>query len=191
MMSKVEFVLNCDFRGPTKRTAVVRSRSVQLPYPLSPSTSSATKTAHAYHNTAPGEQGPMEAALQSLGGCTGLVGGFYGEMAKSVDQLAKTAARQGAERQAAKWALDNTAISYLRSVLTNKIRTNWAMALFRGNAQVKISNVRWVRGASGGANAGDGADRHGRWRQKREQYRYAQDEYRGPQMGGFGGRHCK
>ena len=82
-------------------------------------------------------------------------------------------------------------ISYLRSVLTNKIRTNWAMALFRGNAQVKISNVRWVRGASGGANAGDGADRDGRWRQKREQYRYAQDEYRGPQMGGFGGRHCK
>jgi hypothetical protein len=145
----------------------------------------------AYHNTAPGEQGPMEAALQSLGGCTGLVGGFYGEMSKSVDQLAKTAARQGAERQAAKWALDNTAISYLRSVLTNKIRTNWAMALFRGNAQVKISNVRWVRGASGGANAGDGADRDGRWRQKREQYRYAQDEYRGPQMGGFGGRHCK
>ena len=154
MMSKFEFVLNCDFR-------------------------------------APGEQGPMEAALQSLGGCTGLVGGFYGEMSKSVDQLAKTAARQGAERQAAKWALDNTAISYLRSVLTNKIRTNWAMALFRGNAQVKISNVRWVRGASGGANAGDGADRDGRWRQKREQYRYAQDEYRGPQMGGFGGRHCK
>ena len=56
---------------------------------------------------------------------------------------------------------------------------------------VSISNVRWVRGASGGANAGDGADRDGRWRQKREQYRYAQDEYRGPQMGGFGGRHCK
>jgi hypothetical protein len=27
------------------------------------------------------------------------VGGFYGEMSKSVDQLAKTAARQGAERQ--------------------------------------------------------------------------------------------
>ena len=65
-------------------------------------------TVFAYHNTAPGEQGPMEAALQSLGGCTGLVGGFYGEMSKSVDQLAKTAARQGAERQAAKWALDNT-----------------------------------------------------------------------------------
>ena len=34
-------------------------------------------------------------------------------------------------------------------------------------------------------------DFRGRWRQKREQYRYAQDEYRGPQMGGFGGRHCK
>ena len=78
----------------------------------------------------------MEAALQSLGACTGLVSGFYGEMSKSVDQL-------------------------------------------------KISNVRWVRGAAGGATAGDGADRDGRWRQKREQYRYAQDEYRGPQMGGF------
>ena len=143
----------------------------------------------AYHNTAPGAQGPMEAALYSFGGCSGLVGGFYGEMSKSVDALVKAAARVGAERHAARMGFTDS--KYIRSVLTNKIRTNWAMALFRGNAGVKISNVRWVRGASAPANAGDGADRDGRWRDKREEYRYAHDEYRGPRMGGFGGRHCK
>ena len=60
--------------------AVVRSRSVQLPAIPAEYVSKPRNKDRAYHNTAPGEQGPMEAALRSLGGCTGLVGGFYGEI---------------------------------------------------------------------------------------------------------------
>ena len=35
------------------------------------------------------------------------------------------------------------------------------------------------------------ADMHSRWNKQREEYRYANDEYRGARMGGFGGCHCK
>ena len=34
------------------------------------------------------------------------------------------------------------------------------------------------------------ADLHSRWHRQREDYRYANEEYRGPRMGGFGGRFC-
>merc|ERR1712185_421928 len=44
-----------------------------------------------YHNTANGEVGPMEEALISYDGCSGLVGGFYGEFSKDVNRLIKLA----------------------------------------------------------------------------------------------------
>ena len=50
-----------------------------------------------YHNTANGEVGPMEEALMSYDGCSGLIGGFYGEFSKDVDRLIKLAAQEGAE----------------------------------------------------------------------------------------------
>ena len=50
----------------------------------------------------------MEEALMSYGGCTGLVGGFYGEFSKDVDRLIKLAAQEGAELHAAKYGLENS-----------------------------------------------------------------------------------
>ena len=38
---------------------------------------------------------------------------------------------------------------------------------------------------------GQFSDQHSRWNKKREEYRYAYEEFRGPRMGGFGGRHCR
>ena len=87
----------------------------------------------------------METALLSYGGCHGLVGGFYGEMSPNFDRLIKTAAAKGAELHAGKYGLTDG--DMVRSVLANKIRTNWAMALARENAHVKLANIRWVRGA--------------------------------------------
>ena len=76
-------------------------------------------------------------------------------------------------------------------MLANKIRTNWAMALARENAHVKIANARWVRGSGfEEARCDAEADLHSRWHRQREDYRYANEEYRGPRMGGFGGRFC-
>ena len=85
-----------------------------------------------YHNTANGKVGPMEEALMSYDSCSGLVRGFYGEFSKDVDRLIKLAAQEGAERHAAKYGLESS--KQIRSVLVNKIRTNWAMALVHGNA---------------------------------------------------------
>ena len=82
----------------------------------------------------------------SCDGCTGLVRGFYGEFSKDVDRLIKLAAQERAELHAAKYGLENS--KQIRSVLSNKIRTNWAMALARGNADVILSNLRFVRGGA-------------------------------------------
>ena len=143
-----------------------------------------------YHNTANGEVGPMEEALMSYDGCSGLVGGFYGEFSKDVDRLIKLAAQEGAELHAAKYGLESS--KQIRSVLANKIRTNWAMALARGNADVILSNLRFVRGGAADEDRyGQFSDQHSRWNKKREEYRYAYEEFRGPRMGGFGGRHCR
>ena len=145
-----------------------------------------------YHHTQPGQKGPMEAALQSYGGCKGLIGGFYGEMSPNFDRLVKAAAEKGAELHANKYGLEATGGGDIRSVLANKIRTNWAMALARENAHVKLANIRWVRGAGfEDARYDTEADMHSRWNRQREEYRYANEEYRGARMGGFGGRHCK
>lgn len=134
----------------------------------------------------------MEAALQSYGGCKGLIGGFYGEMSPNFDRLVKAAAEKGAELHANKYGLEATGGGDIRSVLANKIRTNWAMALARENAHVKLANIRWVRGAGfEDARYDTEADMHSRWNRQREEYRYANEEYRGARMGGFGGRHCK
>ena len=69
----------------------------------------------------------MEEALMSYDGCSGLVGGFYGEFSKDVDRLIKLAAEEGAELHAAKYGLESS--KQIRSVLANKIRTNWAKVL--------------------------------------------------------------
>ena len=77
-------------------------------------------------------------------------------------------------------------------MLANKIRTNWAMALARGNADVILSNLRFVRGGAADEDRyGQFSDQHSRWNKKREEYRYAYEEFRGPRIGGFGGRHCR
>ena len=132
----------------------------------------------------------MEEALMSYDGCSGLVGGFYGEFSKDVDRLIKLAAQEGAELHAAKYGLESS--KQIRSVLANKIRTNWAMALVRGNADIILSNLRFVRGGAADEDRyGQFSDQHSRWNKKREEYRYAYEEFRGPRMGGFGGRHCR
>ena len=74
----------------------------------------------------------METALLSYGGCRGLVGGFYGEMSPNFDRLVKAAAAKGAELHAGKYGLTDG--DKIRSVLANKIRTNWAG---RTNRQTK------------------------------------------------------
>ena len=104
--------------------------------------------------------------------------------------LIKLAAQEGAELHAAKYGLENS--KQIRSVLANKIRTNWAMALARGNADVILSNLRFVRGgAPDEDHYSQFSDQHSHWNKKREEYRYACEEFRGPRMGGFGGRHCR
>ena len=118
----------------------------------------------------------METALLSYGGCHGLVGGFYGEMSPNFDRLIKTAAAKGAELHAGKYGLTDG--DMVRSVLANKIRTNWAMALARENAHVKLANIRWVRGAGfEEARYDTEADMHSRWNKERAEYRYANEEY--------------
>ena len=77
-----------------------------------------------------------------------------------------------------------------KGILANKIRNKWAMTLFRENAQLKLTNLRWVTGFTGTDNprAYD-ADTSSGASTMRDEYRYAYAEYVGPQPGGFGGRH--
>ena len=66
------------------------------------------------------------------------------------------------------------------------------MALARGNADVILPNLRFVRGSAADEDRyGQFSDQHSRWSKKREEYRYAYEEFRRPRMGGFGGRHCR
>ena len=52
-------------------------------------------------------------------------------------------------------------------MLANKIRTNWAMALARGNADVILSNLRFVRGGAADEDRyGQFSDQHSRWNKK-------------------------
>ena len=71
--------------------------------------------------------GPMEEALMSYDGCSCLIGGFYSKFSKDIDRLIKLAAEEGAELHTAKYRLESS--KQIRSVLVNKIRTNWAMVL--------------------------------------------------------------
>ena len=48
-----------------------------------------------------------------------------------------------------------------------------------------------VWGAADEDRYGQFSDQHSRWNKKREESRYAYEEFRGPRMGGFGGRHCR
>ena len=94
------------------------------------------------------------------------------------------------ELHAAKYGLENS--KQIRSVLANKIRTNWAMALARGNADVILSNLCFVHGGAADEDCyGHFSDQHSRWNKKCKEYHYAYEEFRGPCMGGFGGRHCR
>ena len=103
---------------------------------------------------------------------------FYGEFSKDVDRLIKLAAQEGAELHAAKYGLESS--KQIRSVLANKIRTNWAMALARGNADVILSNLRFVRGGAADEDRyGQFSDQHSRWNKKCEEHRYAYEEFRG------------
>ena len=186
----LKVINQCKTRYPPNQTArcgPVSKREAQIPTEYINRLRSKDQ---AYHHTQPGQKGPMETALLSYGGCRGLVGGFYGEMSPNFDRLVKAAAAKGAELHAGKYGLTDG--DKIRSVLANKIRTNWAMALARENAHVKLANIRWVRGAGfEEARYDTEADMHSRWNKQREEYRYANDEYRGARMGGFGGRHCK
>ena len=186
----LKVINQCKTRYPpnqTERCGPVNKREAQIPTEYIIRLRSKDR---AYHHTQPGQKGPMETALLSYGGCRGLVGGFYGEMSPNFDRLIKAAAKKGAELHAGKYGLSDG--DMVRSVLANKIRTNWAMALARENAHVKLANIRWVRGAGfEEARYDTEADMHSRWNKRREEYRYANEEYRGARMGGFGGRHCK
>ena len=185
----LKVINHCKTRYPpnqTERCGPVKKREAEIPNEYVNRLRSKDQK---YHHTQPGQKGPMETALQSYGGCRGLVGGFYGEFSPNLDRLVKAAAQKGAELHASKYGLANG--DKIQSVLANKIRTNWAMALARENAHVKIANVRWVRGAGfEEARCDAEADLHSRWHRQREDYRYANEEYRGPRMGGFGGRFC-
>ena len=186
----LKVINQCKTRYPPNQTAwcgPVSKREAQIPTEY---VNRLRSKDQAYHHTQPGQKGPMETALLSYGGCHGLVGGFYGEMSPNFDRLIKTAAAKGAELHAGKYGLTDG--DMVRSVLANKIRTNWAMALARENAHVKLANIRWVRGAGfEEARYDTEADMHSRWNKERAEYRYANEEYRGARMGGFGGRHCK
>ena len=142
-----------------------------------------------YHNTANGEVGPMEEALMSYDGCSGLVGGFYGEFSKDIDRLIKLTAQEGVELHTAKYRLKSS--KQIRSVLANKIRTNWAMALAHGNADFILSNLCFVHGGAVDEDRyGQFSDQHSHWNKKCEEYCYMYEEFRRPHMGSFGGRHC-
>ena len=131
----------------------------------------------------------MEEALMSYNSCTGIVGGFYSEFTKDIDRLIKLTAQEGAELHAAKYGLESS--KQIRSVLVNKIRTNWAMVLVHGNADVILSNLHFVRGsATDEDHYGQFSDQHSHWNKKCEEYCYAYKEFHGLCMGSFGGRHC-
>ena len=55
-------------------------------------------------------------------------------------------------------------LSHEFNIRANKIRTNWAMALARGNADVILSNLRFVRGGAADEDRyGQFSDQHSRF----------------------------
>ena len=120
----------------------------------------------------------MEEALMSYDSCTGLIGGFYGEFSKDVDQLIKLAAQEGAELHTAKYGLESS--KQIHSVLASKVRTNWAMALACGNADVILSNLHFMcGGATDEDRYGQFSNQHSGWNKKCEEYCYTYEEFRG------------
>ena len=76
-------------------------------------------------------------------------------------------------------------------MLANKIRTNWAMVLVCGNADIILSNLCFV---CGGAVDEDRysqfSDQHSCWNKKHEEYCYTYEEFRALRMGGLGRHGC-
>ena len=125
----------------------------------------------------------------SYDGCTGLVRGFYSEFSKDINQLIKLTAQEGAELHAAKYRLEDS--KQIRSVLANKIRTNWTMALAHGNTNVILSNLCFVHSSAADEDHyGHFSNQHSCWNKKHKEYCYTYKEFRGPRMGSFGGWHC-
>ena len=66
-----------------------------------------------------------------------------------------------------------------------------AMVLAQGNADVILSNLRFVRSSTADEDCySQFSDQHSCWNKKCEEYHYAYKEFRGPHMGSFGGWHC-
>ena len=66
------------------------------------------------------------------------------------------------------------------------------MALARGNADVILSNLRFVRGGAADEDRyGQFSDQHSHWNKKHEEYCYTYEDFHGPHMGSFGGWHCR
>lgn len=94
----LKIINQCKTRYPpnqNERCGPVKQREAEIPTEYANRLRSKDQR---YHHTQPGQKGPMEAALQSYGGCKGLIGGFYGEMSPNFDRLVKAAAEKGADR---------------------------------------------------------------------------------------------
>jgi len=86
-----------------------------------------------FHNTAPGDVGPMEAELRSYGdpAVTGLVAGHFGEIGRQFDDLLKDFATIGAMRLQA--ALYAKTPDQARAVLLHQLRRKTAALILTAN----------------------------------------------------------
>jgi len=84
-----------------------------------------------YNGTAADAKGPMEQALENLGGVHPLVFGHYGEVCKSTDQLLRSAAEVGARRL--QGALYVKTPEQAAAVLLWQLRRKVSAAILRAN----------------------------------------------------------
>ena len=140
-----------------------------------------------FNGTPPDTIGPMRTALRSYGGCQGLISGYYGDLSPGYEELIKTTAAVGAMRQAYMYGLDpDNSTNHIRSVIANKVRTRWAMMVFRENAMLKLVNIKHIQGYRAAGNPMHDVGMQDSWSRLREEYRYAGDDYHGPRNCGFG-----
>ena len=65
------------------------------------------------------------------------------------------------------------------------------MALAHGNTDVILPNLCFMHSSAADDDCyGQFSDQHSRWNKKRGEYHYTYEEFFGPCMGGFRGRHC-
>ena len=84
-----------------------------------------------YNGTAPGQVGPMEAALASYGGVSPLVAGHFNEISRGFDKLLGDAAELGAQQL--QNALYTKSATQARAVLLWQLRRKMAAAICRAN----------------------------------------------------------